>query len=525
MEATAIETLRYMAENWRHLLELTGQHLQIALIAVLGALVVGVVLGILASRYPAVAGPLVGTTAVFQTIPALAFIGFVMIFLGLTRWTGITVLFFYCLLPIVRGTYTGISQVQPGVIEAARGMGMTVWQILTRVEIPLALPVILVGVRLATVVAVGTATMMSLAGAGGLGQEIFAGIDRVQNKMILAGAVPAAVLAVLADRAIGALEVLLTPAGLMPGGARRGGRRLRQWATIGAFAAVSLVAMSAAGGAGPREGVVTIGSKDFTESILLSEMVAQTIEARTDIRVVRKLNLGGTKVNFDGLRSGSLDMYPEYDGTAYAIHLGHTEPVTDPAAVYDQVRREFEEKFGLTWSEPFGFNNTYALAMPEDLAAQYGIRTASDLAPHSPRFVFGTTNEFMGRAVDGYQPMVETYGYQFKSVSTMTAGLRYTAIQSGEIHVMDAYATDGKLRAFGLVILEDDKRFFPPYNGGMIIRQDTVAKNPGLMEAVNLLAGTLSDEAMRELNYRVEVLGESVQEVARDFLRSQGIVQ
>jgi osmoprotectant transport system permease protein len=514
-----------MAENWRHLLELTGQHLQLALIAVLLALVVGLTLGVVMTRYKPLVGPVRWLVSLFQTIPALAFIGFVMIFLGLTRTTGITVLFFYSLMPVVNSTYTGLSQVAPGVMEAARGMGMSNWQILTRVQMPLALPVILVGVRVATVIAVGTASIMSLAGAGGLGQEIFAGIDRVQDKMILAGALLAAVLAVLAEVAINAVEQLLTPQALVGGKKQGAGARRRQQAIVAAAGVVVLVSVFAAGGGGPRAGVVTIGSKDFTENILLGEIVSQVIEAHTDSRVVRKLNLGGTKVNFDGVRNGSLDMFAEYDGTGYGVHLGHKEPIADRAAMFGQVKREFEERFQLTWSEPFGFNNTYALAMSASVAQQYGIKTGSDLARHSASFVFGTTNEFMGRAADGFKPMVQAYGYNFQAVRTMTAGLRYKAMQQGEIQVMDAYATDGKLKEFGLVILEDDRQFFPPYKGAMIIRMDTLAKNPNLLEAVNTLAGTMTDEIMRDLNYRVEVKGETVQTVARDFLLSEGLVK
>lgn len=534
-----------MATNWRHLLELTGQHLQLSLIAVLWALVVGVAAGILISRIKRLAGPVLWVLNIFQTIPALAFIGFVMIFLGLTRSTGITVLFFYALMPIARSTYMGLTQVEPGVMEAARGMGMTPTQILLRVQLPLALPVILVGVRLSTVIAVGSASIMSLAGAGGLGQEIFAGIDRVQNQMILAGALPAALLAVLADVAIGALERLLTPQGVAPGakvglgGDRRGrrefspagdrrpdGARTRQKVVVAAFAVIVAVSMVMAGGlgGGPRKGVVTIGSKDFTENILLGEITAQLIEAQTEIRVVRKLNLGGTKVTFDGVRSGTLDMYAEYDGTAYGIHLGHKEPITDPEAVYGQVKREFEERFKLTWSKPFGFNNTYALTVRADDAKRFGIKTNSDLAPHSPQLVFGTTSEFMGRPVDGFTPLAKTYGFQFKNVQTMTAGLRYPAMQQRAIDVMDAYATDGKLKQFGLVLLADDKRFFPPYKGAMIVRQDTLAKNPGLLEALDRLGGTMTDEIMRDLNYRVEVEGQTVQSVATAFLQSKGLL-
>lgn len=289
--------------------------------------------------------------------------------------------------------------------------------------------------------------------------------------------------------------------------------------------ALTLVTALLAGCSSSGSGKVTIGSKDFTENILLGEMVAQLIEGNTEIKVERKLNLGGTKVNFDGLKNGDLDMYVDYDGTGYGVHLGHEEEITDPDAIYDQVKQEFEEKFKLTWSKPFGFNNTYALAMPRKLAEQYNIKTYSDLAQHSDKFVFGTTNEFMGRKADGYDPLVKTYGYKFRDVKKMTAGLRYKAIEQNEIQVMDAYATDGKLKEFDMVILQDDKKFFPPYNGAVVIRMDTLEKNKGLLDVINKLAGTMTDEIMQELNYRVDVKGESVEAVAKSFLTSKGLVK
>jgi osmoprotectant transport system substrate-binding protein len=290
-------------------------------------------------------------------------------------------------------------------------------------------------------------------------------------------------------------------------------------------ALVTVLAVLTGCGKGSKAGQVTVGSKDFTESILLGEIVAQLIEGNSDIKVTRKLNLGGTKVNFDGVKGGDLDMYVDYDGTAYGIHLGHTEPITDPTKIFDQVKKETEEKFKLTWSQPFGFNNTYALAMPRKLAEQYNIKTYTDLAAHSDKFVFGTTNEFMGRKADGYDPMVEKYGFKFKDVKTMTAGLRYPAIAQNEIQVMDAYATDGKLKEFDMVILEDDKKFFPPYNGAVLVRMDTLEKNPGLLDVLNKLGGAMSDEIMQELNYRVEVKEEAVEAVAKDFLTTKGLVK
>lgn len=204
----------YMMQNWERVLDLTLQHLQLASVGVLYALVVGIPAGILISRYKWLVEPILWLANAIQTVPALALTGFVMLLTGLTRSTGITVLFLYSLMPIIRHTYLGVTGVDPAMIEAARGMGMTRWQILCMVQLPLAVSVLLVGFRVAMVIAIGTASIMSLAGAGGLGQLIFAGIDRVQDKMILAGALPAVLLAVAAELGIGALERKLIPRGL-----------------------------------------------------------------------------------------------------------------------------------------------------------------------------------------------------------------------------------------------------------------------------------------------------------------------
>ncbi|MFZ5818238.1 MAG: ABC transporter permease [Bacillota bacterium] len=206
--------MEYMVDQSPRLLQLTAEHLELALMGVLYAALVAVPVGYLISRFRFLADPVLWAANALQTIPALAFVGFVMLFLGLTRATGITVIFFYSLMPIIRATYTGIISVDPAMIEAARGMGMTRGQILRMVQLPLALAVLLVGIRIAVVIAIGTAAIMSLAGAGGLGQEIFSGIDRVNDKMILAGALPAAALAILAEFGIGALERWLTPRGI-----------------------------------------------------------------------------------------------------------------------------------------------------------------------------------------------------------------------------------------------------------------------------------------------------------------------
>lgn len=299
------------------------------------------------------------------------------------------------------------------------------------------------------------------------------------------------------------------------------------YAFTGLLLSATLLAGCGGGGASAigASDTVTIGSKDFTESIILGEIAAQIIEDRTDLTVERNFNLGGTSVNFNGLKTGDLTLYADYDGTGYSAHLGHTEPITDPDGLFDQVKQEFEQEFDLTWTEPLGMNNTYTLAVPRTLAEQHNLKTFSDLLAVDDQLVFGTTNEFMGRTVDGYEPLVAAYGFAFKDVATMQTGLRYKAIERGDIQVMDAYATDGKLKEFDMVILEDDKQFFPPYNGAYVVRMDAVEAHPDLLEALNELGGTLPDEKMQELNYLVEVEEKPVDQVAREFLREAGLTE
>ncbi|BAD41612.1 glycine betaine ABC transporter substrate-binding protein [Symbiobacterium thermophilum] len=293
-----------------------------------------------------------------------------------------------------------------------------------------------------------------------------------------------------------------------------------------AAAVLCVLLAGCGGGAGSGAGdAIVVSSKDFTESILLGEIAAQLIESRTDLTVVRKHNLGGTTVNFNGLKNGDITLYAEYDGTAYGPILGHTEPIADPDGLHDLVKREFEEKFGITWTAPLGMNNTYTLAVPREIAEQHNLKTFSDLLAVDDQLVFGTTNEFMGRQVDGYYPLVEAYGFAFKDVKTMQTGLRWKAIETGEIQVIDAYATDGKLVEFDMVILEDDRNFFPPYNGAYVVRMDAAERHPEIIELLNQLGGLLPDEKMQELNYRVESLEEPVEEVARDFLVEAGLVE
>jgi osmoprotectant transport system permease protein len=267
---------------------------------------------------------------------------------------------------------------------------------------------------------------------------------------------------------------------------------------------------------------IVVGSKNFEESRLLAEMFAQVIEERTGLSVERRLNLAGTQVCFEALRSGAVDLYPEYTGTGLASILGE-EPSGDAAATLARVRRVFLERWDLHWLAPLGFENAYELAVRRDLARREGLATISDLVPLGPELAAGFGYEFSERP-DGLPGLRETYGLELGSVQRMQQTLKYQAAAAGEIQVLDVYTTDGRLLTYDLVVLEDDRGFFPPYGAAPLVRGETLERHPEVAAVLSLLAGALDEERMRRLNLRLQEEGEEPRAVARDALASLGLV-
>ncbi|MGL4665915.1 MAG: glycine betaine ABC transporter substrate-binding protein, partial [Clostridium butyricum] len=268
---------------------------------------------------------------------------------------------------------------------------------------------------------------------------------------------------------------------------------------------------------------IVIASKNFTEQIILGNMLEQLIEAKTDIDVETKLNLGGTQVAYSALKSGSVDLYVEYTGTAYVNLLDIKDGNTNPDEVYDKVNEIFKEKENIEFLDPLGFNNTYALVVRKDTAEKYNLKSISDLKKVSEEFLMGPTIEFANRE-DGLLGLDKAYNINFKKVKPIDGGLRYTALMNNESDVIDAFTTDGLLDKFGLKVLEDDKNFFPPYYAAPLIRMDTLKEHPELEEVLNLLSNKITDEKMRKLNYEVDVNGRDPKVVANEFLVSEGYI-
>lgn len=268
---------------------------------------------------------------------------------------------------------------------------------------------------------------------------------------------------------------------------------------------------------------IIIGSKDFSENITLGEMFAQLIEAHTELKVTRKLNMGGTFVCFEAIKNGDIDIYPEYTGTGLSAQL-KMDVITDPDEAYRVVSEEFDRQFGVKWLEPLGLNNTYTLAVTDEVYQKYGVETFSDLVKVSKNLVFGAEHEFFDRQ-DGYDGLVELYGLTFKGEpKKMNSSLKYQAIGNGDIDVTDSFATDGPIKQYNLKVLVDDKGFFPPYYAAPIIRKDTLEDHPELEEVLNQLAGLIDDPTMTGLNYQVDVEGKDVEVVVKEFLESKGLL-
>ncbi len=271
---------------------------------------------------------------------------------------------------------------------------------------------------------------------------------------------------------------------------------------------------------------IVIASKQFTENILLSEMYAQLVENRTDVKVERKQNLGGTSVIFPSMKNGEIDMYLEYSGTAYneILKLEADENLTSEE-IYNTSKEKLASDHGITMFKPIGINNTFAIAVLKRKAEEMNLKSISDLSTPSANFKFGANHLFYTRVSDGYDSLVKTYGLSFKEALKMDNSLLYDAISQNKVDIMVVYATDSLLKKFDMVILEDDKELFPAYYGTPLVRNEALEKYPELKEVFDLLADKFDDAKMQELCYQVDVENKTVEEVATAFLTEQGLLK
>lgn len=516
------EFLNFLGSSWSELLTLTREHIFLVFISTGLAVVIGVPLGILLTRVAQLRAAVLGFANIMQTVPSLALFGLLIpipFIGGIGARTAIIALALYALLPVIRNTVTGILGIDPKIREAAEAMGMTQWQRLRMVELPLAMPVLLTGIRVAVVISVGVATVAAAVGAGGLGTYIFRGLRQNDNNLLIAGASASALLALLADFALGQFERSYAI------GERAFSRRRKVvgFGIVGLLAVIvglgsistfrSEISNGTLDGANNRK--IVVGSKDFTESVILAEILAQLLEKR-GIAVERKFELGGN-LPHDSLLSDQIDVYPEYTGTAFTAILKH-DPVTDPQAVYDQTKLEYGAKFGLEISPPLGFANDFAILVRGETARENRLRIISDAVLFARNWQAGFGQDFMSRA-DGYRGFATAYGFDFaRQPREMDLSLTYRALASGELDIIAGNSTDGLITALDLFQLEDDKHYFPPYQAVFIARRE--AAGP-LREIFALLQNAISTEDMRRMNYEVDGKQMAPKEIAAEWIKQR----
>lgn len=280
---------------------------------------------------------------------------------------------------------------------------------------------------------------------------------------------------------------------------------------------VMIAGVSACNSGGDR---IVIGTKNFTEQVILGEILAQQIENKTSLKVDRRFNLGGTIICQQGMLSGDLDIYPEYTGTAYTTILKFPA-IGDAKKVTEQLKHEYPRRFKLEWTAPFGFNNSFAMVIRGDDARKYNVQTLSQAAKYTPQWRAGFGFEFLNRE-DGFPGLSKTYNLKFADApKVMDLGLLYRALTDKQVDLVAGNTTDGVIPTLDLVVLKDDRQYFPPYEAAPIVRQDTLRKHPELKQVLDQLGNTISEKKMQELNYRVDGKKEDVKQVVREFLQSK----
>lgn len=495
-----------LAERFAELPDLLSAHVILSLAAILTGIAISVPLGILVAQRARTASIALSLASVIQTIPGLALLALMVPLLGGTIgfWPAFVALMLYSVLPILRNTIVGLQGIDPQVREAARGVGLTDRQRLWQIELPLALPVIVAGLRTATVWVVGAATLATPVGAPSLGNYIFAGLQTRNWVSVLFGCLFAAGLAILLDQMIRMLEIAARD------------RRRGLAAVVGVALAVLALASIAprfvdlgGAGAGPSAADtadadlagahIVVGAKAFTEQYILAELIERRLTA-AGARVERRDNLGST-IAFDALASGEIDVYVDYTGTIWATVMDRPRPVERQRMLAEMTGWLYREH-GVLALGPLGFENAYGFAMTREGAAALGARSLADLTPHAANLSVGGDPEVFSRSE--WLATRDTYGLSGIETRAMDSTFMYSAVRDGQVDIISAYTTDGRIAAFDLVVLDDPRGVLPPYDAVILLSPEAAAR-PGLSAALAPLVGAIDADAMREANRQVDL--------------------
>jgi len=500
--------------RWRdalaHLPDYLGNHVRVSLAALALGLLLSLPMALLAQHRPILRNILLNVASVVQTIPGLALLAlFYPLLLALSalseRWFGlgfsafgflpsVLALALYSMLPVLRNTITGLQGVSAALREAAQGVGMTQRQSLTMVELPLAMPVIMAGIRTAAVWVIGTATLSTPIGQTSLGNYIFAGLQTQNWIFVLFGCVAAAILALVVDQVLAQIEHGLR-------------HRNRNRVVAGAIGTLLLIAATLTPAVSPARRAYVIGAKTFTEQYVLAALMAQRLQA-AQLPVTQRSGLG-SNVIFEALASNDIDVYVDYSGTLWANQFRRSD-VVPRSQILDELRTELAKR-KVTLLGQLGFENAYALVMSRRRAAELGVHSIADLAALAPRLTIAGDYEFFSRPE--WAAILHAYGLAFAGQRQMQSNFMYPAVAAADVDVIVGYTSDGLIAKYDLVVLEDPKHAIPPYDAVVLLAPKR-EKDTALREALAPLIGRIDIAAMREANLRASGNGESVDAAA-----------
>ena len=508
------QLMKLLTEDFKFFTNLTIEHVLISLLAISIASVLGIILGIIISEYRRFSGLILGTVNILYTIPSIALLGFFITITGVGNTTALIALIIYALLPIIRSTYTGIVNINPLIIEASEGMGSTKLQQLFKIKLPLALPVLMSGIRNMVTMTIALAGIASFVGAGGLGVAIYRGITTNNSAMTFFGSLLIAILALIFDFILGIIEKRLT-------NHKRTKYKVNfKLIILGLFIIIFGAYFSLNS---KKDKTINIATKPMTEGYILGQMLTELIEQDTDLKVNITNGVGGGTSNIHpAIVKGEFDLYPEYTGTSWEAVLKKEDSYDE--SKFDELQKEYKEKYNLEYVNLYGFNNTYGLAVNKDIAEKYNLKTYSDLAKVSNNLIFGAEYDFFERE-DGYKELQKVYNMDFKKKIDMDIGLKYQAMKDKKIDVMVIFTTDGQLAISDVVVLEDDKKMYPSYRAGTVVRSEILSEYPELKPVLEKLNNILDDKTMADLNYQVESEGKKPEDVAREYLQEKGLLE
>lgn len=493
-----------LEEQLRLLPDYLGHHLVLTLAALSSGIAICLPLAILVTRVQRLQWPVLSFASIAQTIPGLALLALMVPLLGRIGFLpAFIALLLYSMLPILRNTVTGILGVPPDVLEAAKGLGMTSRQRLFQVELPLAAPVIMAGIRTAAVWVVGSATLSTPVGATSLGNYIFSGLQTQNSTAVLVGCAAAAVLAIVLDQLIHLAEAAAASRSRAKGWLAGAGLLFILLATLG-------LQIPSTRGAAP----VVIGAKPFTEQYILAEALTQRLN-QAGLPAASRSSLG-SMILFDALAAGHVDGYVDYSGTVWTNVMKRTE-LPPRQALLEQMTAWLEREHRVVVLGALGFENLYALAMPRRKAEARRIASVQDLSTHAARMSFGSDYEFFERPE--WKALRKAYRLDFRELRSFDPSLMYAAARAGMVDVISAYSTDGRIIDYDLTVLSDPLQALPPYDAVLLL-SPAAARNAELVQALKGFIGAIDDQTMRAANRLVDIEGEPPSEAARLLLRS-----